>query len=123
MTKTITVGAQAQYTTKVSDDDYEYLLQFKWTFGISHRNGAGNVYVRRCVYEDGTKRTELMHRVILKRSIGDPPTERHTAHHINSDTLYNVRENLAWELPGAKHRVYKRKRKEPEHANDQPIPY
>lgn len=34
------VGSRNQYETKVSDDDYNFLIRFKWTFGISHRHGA-----------------------------------------------------------------------------------
>ena len=39
----IVIGARAQYETQVSRDDYQYLLGFKWTFAVSHKNG-GLVY-------------------------------------------------------------------------------
>ena len=92
----ILVGSRAQYETLVSEEDYDYLVQFKWTFGISHRSGVGLVYVRRCIRIGGEKRTILLHRVILERAFGHCPTGCSGDHYPSRNTLDNRRENLRW---------------------------
>jgi hypothetical protein len=39
-------------------------------------------------------------RLVLTAFIGDPPTNKHVAHHINGDARDNTLENLKWELIG-----------------------
>jgi hypothetical protein len=98
--RTITVGAKAQYVTIVSDEDYEYLAQFKWTFAVSHaKDRNNNVYVRRCIRRDGRKFDLFMHHVVLDRMGEARPEPDWTADHRNTDSLDNRRGNLRWASP------------------------
>jgi hypothetical protein len=92
----MTVGARTQYQVKVSPDDLQFLLQWRWTYAISHRHG-GLVYARRSVRSGDGNVTVLMHRVVLIECMGlERPSERHFTDHINGDGLDNRRENLRW---------------------------
>lgn len=64
-TRTITVGARTQYVVKVSPEDYDFLMQWKWTFAVSHPGYGGLVYARRSERVGDRNVTILMHRVIL----------------------------------------------------------
>ncbi|EJN10459.1 hypothetical protein PMI42_06235 [Bradyrhizobium sp. YR681] len=46
--RTITIGARVQYVVKVSPEDYDFLMQWRWTYAVSHQ-GGGLVYARRSV--------------------------------------------------------------------------
>lgn len=73
--------------TKVSDEDYEWLSQWKWH---AHKGGREKAawYAARCVMEKGKRRTILMHREITCAKKGEVPD------HHNLDSLDNQRENL-----------------------------
>lgn len=73
------------YETKVSDEDFEKLNQYKWA---AHVNRDGSVYVRRKLTVDGVKLTIHMHRVIM----GTP--DGMVVDHIDGDPLNNQRDNL-----------------------------
>lgn len=76
-----------KYFAKVDDDDYEFLMQWKWHFIICKNK---YIYAVR-LHGQNTKKAKaiLMHRVILglskKNIVGD---------HIDGDTLNNQRYNL-----------------------------
>lgn len=95
---TITIGARTQYVTRVSPEDYQFLLEFRWTYARSHKHGE-LIYARRSVWEGTYNRTILMHRVVLERMGEKRPTKRHTADHRNGDSLDNRRRNLRWATP------------------------
>lgn len=94
----ITIGARAQYETRVSPEDYEFLLTFKWTFARSHKNGE-LIYARRSVREGTYNRTVLMHHVVMARADLVKPSKDHTADHWDGDSLNNQRGNLRWATP------------------------
>lgn len=96
--KLITVGRSLQFQTRVSDEDYDHLIQFLWTYGVSHRGGR-LIYVRRAIRVDGANVTVLMHHVVLARKGALRPTENHTADHGDGDPFNNTRENLDWLTP------------------------
>lgn len=90
---TIIVGARTQYVVKVSWEDYNYLLQWPWTYAISHPRHGGLVYARRSVREGGRNVTLLMHRVIIHRMGLKRPSDKHFVDHANGDSLDNRRVN------------------------------
>ncbi len=94
--RTITAGRGRQFVTYVSDVDYDYLMQFLWTYAFSHQKG-GLVYIRRSVMLGGLKYTLLMHRLIMDRKDEPQPTDEHvTVDHQDGDALNNQRYNLRW---------------------------
>jgi hypothetical protein len=91
--RTITIGARTQYVVKVSLEDYDFLMQWKWTFAVSHK-GGGLVYARRSVRSGDQNVTILMHRVLLvERMEMDRPSLKHFVDHDNGDSLDNRRVN------------------------------
>jgi hypothetical protein len=100
---TIIIGARTQYAVKVDWEDYDFLMQWKWTYAVSHPRHGGLVYARRSVREGGRNVTILMHRVIITERMGlKRPSEKHFTDHDNGDALDNRRRNdrgraqLAW---------------------------
>jgi hypothetical protein len=69
----------------VSDEDYDYVNQWKWCF---HRSG----YAVRTARVEGKQKTLSMHRVILERD--NPIPEGKQVDHINMNRIDNRRENL-----------------------------
>jgi hypothetical protein len=104
--RTIIVGARTQYAVKVSSEDYDFLMQWLWTYAVSHPRHGGLVYARRCVTLEGIKTTILMHRVVLIERMGIPrPSAKHFVDHENGHALDNRRINdrgraqLRWLTP------------------------
>jgi hypothetical protein len=92
--RTITIGARTQYVVKVSPEDYDFLMQWKWTFAVSHPRRGGLVYARRSIRVGDGNVTILMHRVIIVECMGiERPSERHFVDHENGDSLDNRRVN------------------------------
>ena len=93
--RTITVGARTQFVVKVSPEDYDFLMQWKWTYARSHGQWSGLIYARRSIRApDGTNETILMHRVIIVERMGlERPSELHFTDHENGDSLDNRRTN------------------------------
>jgi hypothetical protein len=93
---TIIVGARTQYVVKVSLEDVDFLLQWPWTYAVSHPRHGGLVYARRSVREGDRNVTLLMHRVIIIERMGlQRPSDKHFVDHDNGDSLDNRRENDA----------------------------
>lgn len=67
----------------VDDEDYEYLMQWKWQYGEG--------YARRSVKQAGHRRAVFMHAVVAERAgvIGRPEID-----HCNRNGLDNRRKNL-----------------------------
>lgn len=92
--RTIIIGARTQYSVKVSSCDYDFLMQWKWTFAVSHPRHGGLVYARRSIREGDRNVTVLMHRVIIVERMGLPrPSDKHFTDHDNGDSLDNRRIN------------------------------
>lgn len=92
---------KSPHSVKVSPEDYEYLSQWSWSYKRSTRKHGENIYAKRSVsiWENGVRVKTIsiyMHHVVLERMGIKPRTSRHTADHINCDTLDNTRENLRW---------------------------
>jgi len=79
----------------VSDQDYDFLQQWLWTYAFSHK-GGNLIYARRSVRSGGSNVTILMHHVVLELAGKPRPSDEHTAHHRDGDGLNNRRANLAW---------------------------
>ena len=91
---TITIGARTQYAVKVSPEDYDFLMQWKWTYALSHGPWSGLVYARRSIYTGSGNITVLMHRVILLERMGiERPSDKHFVDHENGHSLDNRRVN------------------------------
>lgn len=103
--RTIVAGRARQFVTKVSDEDYEFLTQWLWTYAVSHKGNDTLIYIRRSLWvpepEGGGRNvTILMHRLIVTDRMQLPqPSPRHTVHHDDGDSLNNQRENLGWLSP------------------------
>jgi hypothetical protein len=92
----ITIGRTRQYETMVSDEDYDFLTQWLWTFAVSHPKGS-LVYARRSRRVGGANITILMHRVIIVERMGlQRPSVHHTVDHDDGNSLNNQRRNLFW---------------------------
>jgi hypothetical protein len=107
--RTLPVGKHGQFEMVVSDDDWHFLANWRWTFARSHPGAFRElIYARRGVLvphptlgEPVTHRFDLFaHHVVLARmGLPAPPEPGWTADHINRDTLDNRRENLRWASP------------------------
>ena len=90
----IIVGARTQFVVKVSPEDYDFLMQWRWTFARSHGPWSGLIYARRSVSSPSGNVTILMHRVIIAERMGiERPSEKHFVDHDNGDSLDNRRRN------------------------------
>lgn len=91
--KSIIIGARTQFLVKVSPEDYDYLMQWRWTYARSHGQWSGLIYARRCETVGGIKTTILMHRLIVARMGVERPSPHHFVDHRNGDSLDNRRTN------------------------------
>jgi len=83
-------------TALVSEEDYEFLMQFKWCASLESR-GTKWYAIRRARKEElaaGSSRKIRMHRVVMERTLGRPLTQDEVVDHINHDSLNNTRPNL-----------------------------
>lgn len=92
-----------EFVASVSDEDYSFLVRWRWTFKRSTRKHDGYIYACRNTWTGSVKTGDfrrvkiMMHNVVLERSGWPRPSESHTAHHKNSVTLDNQRHNLEWQ--------------------------
>lgn len=97
----IILGRNQRYSTFVSDEDYAWLVQWRWQYKLSAGRHGRKVYAKRTTTVQGRKVTLLMSHVILEQRMGQPrPGPEYDADHINDDSLLNTRGNLQWELKG-----------------------
>lgn len=94
----ITIGRTLQFQTQVSDQHYDYLMQWLWTYAYSHPKGS-LVYARRSIRQGGMNVTILMHREIMRLRGLEPPSPKHTVDHDDGHSLNNQDENLFWRTP------------------------
>jgi len=88
-----------EFVALVDDEDYGYLIQWRWTFKRSKRTHNGHIYACRNTWSGGKRIKIMMHNVILERK-GEPrPSPEHTGHHKNTKPLDNRRSNLEWATP------------------------
>lgn len=109
-TATLIIGARGQYEAKVSADHYPYLSRWRWTFKISK---GGGVYARRGggrTHDGELRPTILLHDVVMELKGKPRPSSRHTANHLNHDTLDCREDNLVWATP-RQQREHQRKRR------------
>lgn len=92
--RTIYLGENNQYETLVSEEDYDYLIKWKWNYKVSSSRYGKRVYARR----GGGKgrQTILMHNEVLERKTGMKPGPGFTGDHKDRNSLNNQRENLDW---------------------------
>ena len=99
----IILSDRFDFVALVDDEDYDYLIKWRWTFKRSTRNKYnGAVYACRNTVtgsrKDGSRKSVkiMMHDVVMARK-GEPrPSPLHTCHHIKSKTLDNRRGQLEW---------------------------
>lgn len=115
MAQTISVGSRGQFAMLVSDEDYDFLIRWRWSFARSHPREHGGrrelIYARRSARVAGDplwteagpvaapkrKFDLFVHHVILARmGYPEPPEPGWTADHENGETLDNQRPNLRW---------------------------
>jgi hypothetical protein len=91
--KIIAAGARLQFAVKVSAEDYDWLMQWKWTYARSHGQWSGLIYARRSERQGDGNVTILMHREILIRRMGiERPSDKYFVDHWNEDSRDNRRE-------------------------------
>lgn len=93
----IPLGRNGQHEAIVDEEDYPLLTKWRWSFKVSAWKYGRKVYARRCIRVGGVKRTIMMHDVILEEHMKRRrPSELHTGHHKNGNSLDNTRGNLGW---------------------------
>lgn len=115
--KIIPLGREGQYETIVSDEDYDFLMQWRWNYKVSQHKYARLIYARRGGGRSsgGNQPTILMHHVILER-MGQPrPEFKITCDHNDNKTLNNQRCNLSWATK-SQQSANQRRYKEAEHG-------
>src|SRR5690348_9927588 len=91
------IGREAQYSARVSAEDYDWVTQWLWSFKRSDPRKLYAVYPRRTAQINGVKTTLLLAHVILIHRMGlVRPGPEYDADHDDGDTLNNERENLSW---------------------------
>lgn len=91
---TIILGAKGQYETEVSEEDYEFLVQWRWNFKKNSERRGGAVYARRTLAGGAVI---YMASFILEVRMGLlRPSPKHEGDHRDRKSLNNQRYNLKW---------------------------
>jgi hypothetical protein len=87
----------------ISDEDYAWLVQWRWQYKVSARkylrtSGIGRgVYAKRTAQINGRKTTLLLSHVILTVRMGlERPGDDFDADHLDGNSLNDQRSNLQW---------------------------
>lgn len=98
----IRLSDRYDFVAVVSEEDYAFLIKWRWTFKRSSRKHNELIYACRNTWvgsrTDGSRRQVkiMMHNVVMERR-GEPrPSALHTVHHMNHKSLDNRRDNLEW---------------------------
>lgn len=97
-TREIILSDRINLVAIVDDEDYHYLVRWRWTYKKSERKFGMAYYACRNT-TNGSRSARIkimMHNVVLKRAGKRRPSELHTGHHRNRKTLDNTRDNLEW---------------------------
>lgn len=96
--KTIWLRPEENLFCVVDDEDHAWATQWLWA---PHPNSTGNkFYATRTGREGGKKPRIYMHKEILLRACGAPPSPRHViGDHLDGNSLNNRRSNLRWATP------------------------
>lgn len=89
----------AQTWCEVSEEDYQWAIQWRWHINHPHknRNGAKQYFVRQQSNGDRAKPKLYLHIEIMKRSGIAPETPEHKlVDHIDGNEWNNRRDNLRW---------------------------
>ena len=106
----IPLGANGQYEAVVDEEDYAFLSQWRWSYKISSWKYGKKVYARRHQRINGVRKTILMHVQILEERKGEPcPSDIHTCHHVDKDSLNNRKLNLEWATPSRQSKEQKKR--------------
>lgn len=98
------------YSTIVDDEDYDFLMQWKWCAkdSSSKKQPHGQFYAVRGQLINGKNKTIPMHRAVLERMLGRPLEKHEQGDHRKGNTLDNRREKLRVSSHIQNHRNAKR---------------
>lgn len=96
MTRIIQCGRCRSFIVRVSEEDYDYLMGMgHWL--ITHPKGGTKQYAYQHAKHHGKTVLTWMHKVVLWRSVGPPPTPAHIiGDHWAGNTFDNRRHMLRW---------------------------
>src|SRR5258708_2461238 len=81
----------------ISDEDAD-LAEYKWCCFRMTSNDHNYYYAQTRIR--GEAKPRHLHRVILERILGHPPTRKETVEHLDGNRLNNQRENLRYQTWG-----------------------
>lgn len=95
----IYLGRHAEVRCLVSPEDANWVSQWRWKF-VAARGCPGKLYAFRTTRWKGRHVGIYLHKEILLRHAGPPPSEDHiVGDHMDGDTLNCRWQNLRWATP------------------------
>lgn len=96
-------NTDASLVALLDEVDWEWARQWKWSFVTSkkRKNGTEKYYAGRTQRaSNGAYHHVYLHKEVVQRACGEPPTTVHTiGDHRNGNSLDCRRENLRWATP------------------------